>query len=108
LLEEGGRARVVAEASSVSEALEAVARVECDYVVMDMELPDGCGIECTQEIGRRHPGLPVLMLSMHTDGETIDRALRMGARAYLPKDTTLEEVFDALRAIQAGDYYLHP
>ena len=108
LLEADGRARVVAEAATGSEAAALFPSTECDAVLMDVHLPDCDGMGCLREVVSLRPGLPVVMLTMQNDRETVEAALRQGARGFLPKVASIDEIFEALRTVRHGGTYLHP
>lgn len=108
LLEQDCRARVVGEAGTAAEALRLLAATECDFVLMDVNLPDGDGLSCLESAVSQRPELRIVMLTMQTDPETVERALRSGARGFLPKAAGIDEIFEAFRAIHNGGTYLHP
>ncbi len=97
---------VVGEACNGEEALEIVASVECDIVVLDITLPDKNGMLVLQEIKLTHPQLPVLILSMHPEDQFALRALKLGASGYLSKETAHDELIHALRKILDGGSYI--
>ncbi|GAA2716786.1 MULTISPECIES: response regulator transcription factor [Streptomyces] len=107
-LEAAGGATVVAEAATAGEVLDAVARERPDVVVMDLALPDGSGIDVTRRLAQRHPGLPVLMLTMSDDDGSLLAALQAGARGYLVKGAGAGEVLHAVRTVAAGGAVFGP
>ena len=107
LQEEPGLA-VVAEAADGDEALEAVRRVKLDVVVLDVTMPGRNGIETLDEIRRRRPSLPVLVLSVHPEDQFALRLLKAGAAGYLCKDSAPDELVKAIRRVAQGGKYLSP
>ncbi|WP_344027350.1 response regulator transcription factor [Streptomyces luteireticuli] len=105
---QGAGAEVVAEAETGAEALDAVARQRPDAVVMDLSLPDASGIDITRRLTERHPGLPVLMLTMSDDDGSLLAALQAGARGYLVKGAGADEVLHAVRTVAAGGAVFGP
>lgn len=95
---------VVAQAASAAEA--ATIGDDVDVVLMDLNLGDGSGVEVTRDLVRRHPDLRILVVTMHSDGESVVASLRAGARGYLLKGATPEEVERAVRAVANGDVIL--
>jgi two-component system NarL family response regulator len=95
---------VVGEAGTGSETLgsEAVA----DVYVVDLRMPEGDGIHVIQQLMKRDPSSKVLVLTTFDNEEDVFRALEAGARGYLLKDTTTEELVSALRQVHAGERYL--
>ncbi len=106
LLERQPDIRVVAEAGSVDEALQA--EVEPDVVVADLVLPDGRGAEVVRRLHERFPGAAVLVLSMIDNPADVQLCLTSGAKGYLMKEAAGTELTDAVRAVSSGHEYLHP
>jgi NarL family two-component system response regulator LiaR len=93
---------VVGEGASGAEALELVARLAPNLVLMDVMMPGMDGIEATRELRRRFPEVRVLALTSFGDGELVQRALQAGAIGYLLKDTQGGELIAAIRTAFAG------
>jgi two-component system response regulator NreC len=73
---------------------------------MDISLPDTSGIELTRLISERFPEIKVLILSMYTDESFINQAIKSGAKGYLHKNTTREEMLIAIDTVYSGnDFY---
>ena len=107
LLEEAGHS-IVAEAADGLEAVERVKEYQPDLLILDIGMPKLNGIEVaarTQKL-ERPPG--VIILSMHADETYIIRALAAGARAYLLKSATDEDLLPAVRAVAAGRPFFSP
>ncbi|MGD0577619.1 MAG: response regulator transcription factor [Bryobacteraceae bacterium] len=99
---------IVGEASNGREALEEVAKLTPDVVVMDVAMPELNGIEATRRIKEATPHTRVLALSMHKDSVYVREILRAGARGYLLKDAVDEDLIAAVRAVSRGEGYLSP
>lgn len=93
---------VVGEAASGDEATEVVGSVDPDVVLMDLHLPGTNGIEATARITARHPRVAVLVLTMFDDDSRILGAMQAGARGYLLKEASAEEIVRAVEAVAAG------
>lgn len=106
LLDAQADINVVGVAADGREAVDQVAQLCPDVVVMDIAMPQLNGIEATQRIKRECPGVQIVILSMHASNEQIFRALQAGARGYLLKETAGIEVATAVRAVHAGQRYL--
>jgi two-component system NarL family response regulator len=96
--------KVVAEAGSGSEAVEVSAEV--DVYILDLRMPDGDGIATIKRLIARDPSARVMVLTTYDNEEDIFQALESGARGYLLKDTTKEELIDAVRQVHRGERYL--
>lgn len=79
-----------------------------DVVVMDIHLPGMDGIECTRLIHDRHPGVQVLICTVHEDDEKLFNALRAGASGYMLKRAPVEDLVDAIRQVLAGGSPMSP
>lgn len=108
LLSEMKGVEVVAEASNGREAVDLVASVKPDVVLMDIAMHELNGIEACEIISREHPGVRTIILSMHDSGEYVTKALKAGARGYVLKDAAPLELEFALQAVTVGETYLSP
>jgi DNA-binding NarL/FixJ family response regulator len=108
LLSASGEVEVVGEAQDGVEALELVESLQPDAVLMDIAMPRMNGIEATTELKRRHPELPVLILSMYDSEEYVLPILKAGASGYVLKRAAAQELVSALKAVVAGQVILHP
>ncbi|MEA3076662.1 MAG: hypothetical protein QOF60_1570 [Actinomycetota bacterium] len=97
---------VVGEAETAAAAVEMAAELRPDVVLMDLTMPGGSGLEATKRILERAPGTAVLVLTMHDDEDLVFAALRCGARGYLVKGATRDQIDRAVRAVAAGDLVL--
>ncbi|MEP0929035.1 response regulator transcription factor [Leptolyngbya sp. NM1-A1] len=99
---------VVGEAENGHEALQLVETLKPQIVLMDIAMPEMNGLEATARIAHEFPQVRVLILSMHANEEYVYQALRSGASGYLLKDSGIEDLERALRAIARGETYLCP
>jgi len=97
---------VVGEAGNGPEALRLIARTLPNIVLLDVQMPEMSGVEVTREIVRNHPGIAVLILTMHKDANYVRETLRAGARGYLLKDSADSELIAAVRALARDDSYI--
>ena len=93
---------LVGEAASGRELLDLVGRTHPDVVVTDLNMPDLNGIAVTRALLTEQPDLPVLVLTMHDDDESVYGAMRAGARGYLLKGADGSELVTTLHALAAG------
>ena len=97
---------VCAEAETVREARRAVRDHAPDVVVVDLSLKDGDGMDLLKDIRAHHPGLPVLILSMHDEAVFAERLLAAGASGYIMKHAASEQFIVALRRVLDGGMYV--
>ena len=88
--------------------LEEVARQTPDIVILDISMPVLNGIDAARQLKATYPGLKLVFVTMHADAAYIRAAFNAGASAYLLKGSLGEELGQALRAVQAGGYYVTP
>ena len=100
--------QVVAEASSGEEALELAAREQPDVVLMDIAMKGITGLDAAARMRERHPGVRVVILSMHSGEEYVMQALRAGAAGFLLKDAATGELELALRSVIRGESWFSP
>ena len=99
---------LVGVARDGAEAVERARELEPDVVLMDLEMPRKDGIEATREILSERPDTAVLVLTSFSDRSRILGALDAGARGYLLKDVTSDEVAEGIRAAARGESPLDP
>ena len=89
-------------------AIEKVKEVKPDVVLMDVDMPVMNGLTATKIISERFFGTKVLILTIHDEEKHLNRALQVGARGYLLKNTPSEELVNAIRYVQKGYFQLGP
>jgi DNA-binding NarL/FixJ family response regulator len=94
------------EAGDAASALKTVKKNGLNLVLSEIGLPDKSGLELIKEIKAMRPGLPVLVISMHDESLYAERALHAGARGYIMKDATGEQLMDAIRQVLSGKMYV--
>jgi DNA-binding NarL/FixJ family response regulator len=93
---------VVAHAGTLSEGRALLATERPDVLVVDVSLPDGSGIELVRSAREQSTGIGIVVLTMHSDDDTLLRALDAGASALVLKSATLDNVVDAVRRAAAA------
>lgn len=97
---------ITGEASTGAELWKLLEINQPDIILMDISLPDTSGIELTRLISEKYPQVKVLILSMFTDESFINQAIKAGAKGYLHKNTTREEMLLAIDTVYSGsDFY---
>src|SRR5579862_1973065 len=100
--------RVVGEAENGTDAVQLTKRLRPHLVLMDIGLPGLNGVETTAEILRYHPDCKVVILSMYDDENSVVSAIRSGARAFVLKKASDNDLLEALRMVSRGGAYLSP
>jgi DNA-binding NarL/FixJ family response regulator len=108
IVEESSELEVVGEAGDGVELIQLLNKSATDMVVLDISMPKLRGIEAVCEIKSLHPGVKVLILTMHRDKEYLYQSLASGADGYLLKEDADTELFSAISRIREGALYTSP
>lgn len=100
--------RVVAEASNGAMLLEKLCTTAADLILLDLSMPGLCDSDLITHLRSAYPALPILVLSMHNQTQTVLRALKAGASGFISKNCSPQELKDAIRKIIATGKYLSP
>jgi len=103
ILEDEPQIHVVGEAGDGAEAIEAVHELEPHVIVMDCSMPRVDGFHATREILKTHPEIAVLMLSMHSEAASVEKAMNAGARGYILKNALELDLASAIKLVAAGE-----
>lgn len=93
---------IAGEASNGHEAISQARDLAVDVVVMDITMPLMSGLEATERLGREVPAAKVLILTVHDNVEYVHKIVNCGARGYVLKDASPEELAHAIEAVNAG------
>jgi DNA-binding NarL/FixJ family response regulator len=102
LLSETDFIDIIGEASGGTELLQLLKSLQPDLLIMDITMPGLSGIEVSSQISLLHPEIRIMILSMHTNEEFVINAIKAGVKGYLSKDTSREELLDAIKIIYEG------
>ena len=100
--------KVVGEAADGKDAVELALELGPDVVLMDLSMPALDGIAATRLIRQRALETQVVILTMHSDDDSVARAIRAGAAGYLVKDCSTDEVVDTIEKVASGEVALSP
>jgi DNA-binding NarL/FixJ family response regulator len=99
---------VAGEAADGAAVIDALRAGDFDLLLLDMTMPGVSGIDLIRRLHAERPSLPVLVLSMHNEGQVVSRALRAGASGYVTKDADPEILLAAVRKVAAGGRFIDP
>lgn len=97
---------VIGEAGSATEALEKLGEVHPDLLILDISLKNSSGLDLLQDVKAVYPDLVVLIMSMHEETVFAERALKAGARGYIMKQQSGDELIQAIRKVLLGKVYV--
>jgi DNA-binding NarL/FixJ family response regulator len=104
----GGDVEVVGEAATVGEAIELIVAVDPEVVLLDVHLPDGGGEAVIAGVARERPGVRFLALSVSDAAEDVIGVVRAGARGYVTKTISGDDLTEAVRRVAEGDAVFSP
>src|SRR5262245_30934279 len=99
--------KLIAEASDGLEAADLVEKLRPDLLLLDLTLPRMHGFEVIRRV-RRHTKTKIIIVSMHSPEPYVMEALKSGAAGYVLKDSTPEDLVQAIRTVMAGGHYVSP
>jgi DNA-binding NarL/FixJ family response regulator len=99
---------IAAEASNGAEVLERLGKTPVDVLLTDISMPDTDAVELVKRVKAEHPGVAVLVHSMHAETPIASRMLKAGASGYITKDSEPEQLIAALRKVAGGGRYIGP
>ncbi|MEH1998559.1 MAG: response regulator transcription factor [Nostoc sp.] len=108
MLESNDQMQVIGEAENGQRALEQIATLQPDIVLMDIRMPVMDGVAATKAIAQQYPEIKVLVLTTFDDDEYVFQAMRLGAKGYLLKDTEPDELMLAILSVYKGQTLLGP
>ncbi|MFC4769994.1 response regulator [Effusibacillus consociatus] len=100
--------KIIGEATDGEQAIKMAGALSPDVILMDINMPEKSGVEATKLVKETHPGVKVLILSIHDDEAYIFESIRAGANGYLLKDVESEVLVQAVRQVAGGTAFIHP
>lgn len=104
----GGLVSVVGEAGGVADAVETIRSSDPEVVLLDVHMPDGGGAEVIRRVCREQPDVRFLALSVSDAAEDVIAVIRAGARGYVTKSISAEELAEAIARVAEGDAVFSP
>jgi len=108
ILETADDIEVVGEAVDGAECLRLVPELKPDLILMDLQMPRMDGITAIGHLREDHPEIAIVILTTYNEDDLMIRALQAGARGYLLKDSSRENLLDAIHAAAKGETLLRP
>ncbi|MFW5852041.1 MAG: response regulator [Bacteroidota bacterium] len=105
LLKDDAGIEIIGEAACGEECLKQFQTIIPHVVLMDINLPDITGIELTEQIMKTFPQLNIIMLSMHLGSDFILNSIEAGAKGYVPKTISQQELIEAIHSVAEGKEY---
>jgi len=106
VINDSGHLEVCGEADDANSAMVLTEKLQPELVIMDLSLAGKSGLEALKDLRARFPEVKTIVLSMHRESLFAERALKAGARGYLTKDISNQELLAALDTTLRGDIYL--
>jgi DNA-binding NarL/FixJ family response regulator len=106
ILNSDPRFKVIGECESGEDAVAVIPDMQPDVVIMDINLPGISGIDATEQIVQSGCPSKILGVSLHSDPNYARRMIQKGAKGYVTKNSSREEMFDAIIEIQSGNKYI--
>jgi DNA-binding NarL/FixJ family response regulator len=103
-----GLMEIVGDADGVESAERLILDTSPDVVLLDVHMPDGGGVEVIRRVAAERPATRFLALSVSDDAEDVIAVIRAGARGYVTKTISGEELADAIRRVNSGDAVFSP
>jgi len=106
IVEESGDMEVIAEAADGREAIQQTHKQLPDVAVIDISMPALDGLEVISQLRNYYPKLPILILTMHEEGQYVVRAIEAGAMGYITKQSAPEQLVKAIRKVHSGSRFV--
>lgn len=97
---------VVGESGSFDDAIEMIKNKRPDVVLLDINLPESSGLDAVPLIRKYSPGSKIIAVSMHNQPAYTKKMLQLGAKGYVTKNSSHEEIFAAIDAVMSGKTYV--
>ena len=103
-----GKVETLGQAETVEDAVRTISELEPDVVLLDVHMPGGGGVQVIEQVSKTRPQQRFLALSVSDDPKDVIAIVRAGARGYVTKTITGEELADAVRRVRDGDAVFSP
>ena len=106
IIEEEEDFEITGQASDGEQALLLIEKTMPDLAVLDIDMPKLTGLEIAERIKSKNISTKIVFLTMHNKESIFNRAMNLGARGYLMKDSVLVEIIEALSAVSSGKHFI--
>ena len=106
LFDKNVKYNVIGQAAGCREALDIIGDLQPDIVLLDVNLPDGSGLDIISDIGKTSRKSKIIVLSMHVHPSYAQKAIRYGADAFVTKNSSHQEILTAIDEVMNGDHYI--
>jgi len=97
---------IIAEASNGEEVLNILKKIQPDVVIIDIAMPKMDGFQASEIMRKEYPDVQIIIFSSHSENENIARAIEIGVKGILPKNTMREELVEAIYSVSSGKDFL--
>ncbi len=108
LLELSDKVQVVGQADNGIQALEVISKTDPDIVLSDIRMPEMDGIQLVSKLAEVKSSIPIILLTTFDDHETVLQGIQSGARGYMLKDVSLEQLVGAIETVMKGETMVQP
>lgn len=108
LLKTEEKIKVVGEASDGEKALTAIREALPDVAVLDIDMPEKGGFEVANELNSARIPVEIIFLTMHKNESLFNAALNLGAKGFVLKDSAMEDILNAVKAVSRGENFISP
>lgn len=106
LLDDEPNIKIAGTAHNGKQALERIKSTKVDVVLMDINMPEMDGMEATKQLKKTHPDIKILMLTMHSEPRFIKESLEIGAKGYVMKNISKDDLIKAIETVYQDKSYL--
>ena len=99
---------LVGEAGDGETALRLIGQLQPDVAVLDITMPRLSGLQVARQLQRRGASVSIVFLTMHNEQDMFDKAMDLGAKGYVLKESAVTDIVDGIRTVAAGRHYLSP
>jgi DNA-binding NarL/FixJ family response regulator len=108
MIESDSAFTVAAEASDGETALRLIEQLDPSIAVLDINMPKRDGLSVAREVQAQNRGTKIIFITVHSGEDLFREALKLGAKGYILKDTSLLEILNGLRAVRDGSFFVPP